>query len=65
MSTDKIYDKVFANWKESQENVIEQIDLNIQNSRNMIEVHKKSLKILLKGSKLEKQLLEAAVKNKQ
>lgn len=64
MSTKKIYEKAFSAWEENQKNVIEQIEMNIQNSKNMVEVHSKSLKILRKSLKAEKQLLETAVKNK-
>lgn len=64
MSTEKEYEKAFKSWREQQENTIKQIEMNIQNSKNMIEVHTESLGILERSLKHEKELLKKAVENK-
>ena len=63
MSTKSAYKKAFNTWVESQKNTIEQVEINIANSENMIRVHKEALKISKKALKHEKELLEAALNN--
>lgn len=61
MSTDKAYKKAFEQWEKSQRNLEKQIELNIQNSKNMIEVHQEALRIQEKSLRYEKELLEKAI----
>ena len=63
MSTEKEYEQCFNQWVKVQENCIEQIKYNIQNSKNMVKVHQEALVLQEKALKHEKTLLSKAIKN--
>ena len=65
MSTKTAYDKAFNSWVKSQKNTIKQVELNIQNSENMVKVHTEALEIQRECLAHETGLLEEALKNSQ